>query len=671
VYIGEDPLKKTGRKPYIPPEVIEAVKKRQRIDDLSKNSGSNDEIITKLQEEYKERSKRLQRNPMVFPEMNSRTEQRYVHAVAPELENCGQLINKSREDALRSIYNPICHASTINALMEKLEEDGHTRLLKRNIYNLDATTSLISAGKTTPLRMAEGSREELKELHRNPATRGEVLKRRGIKQVYLTCGDSRLVCAVIIIKDRTITKLAWEKLSSDYGYDLWILFQPAAKEIQGSSREDTDNDLQELLDDTEGISEIGTVTIETEIMQIILKDMFIPCMLRKRDNALSLIHRTIDANASVSHDSSGSSAPPSTSSAVPPEMELSSSTSDNEPILLTLDGDYSQIEATFRCALDICAEHNIEVLKFPGGTSLMYQPNDLMRSHQILKSVVKSMMSKAAKGRALYKEFEDCEMDPIALRVERLLFGLHMPKASRDCFVNFFRILPLLLQKAFTMDVIRKGWKLSGLVPFDVEQIFQQCSAWHDCSHDEALAIMDAIPRISLKTAMEGICTDEMIFAELGNVVGPPERNRDATVLNNRRTLWLNSEAAREIYRKKKAAKMEKLQMLEDRRHRQEEKARGVDALTLATKAVRDGRVLPLSGLNEEYEVCMCARNACMKVRFNNGKGSADDKWRGCPTGCKRWFCPLATCMTAFWNKHLPKCVAQTQFGYDGEFEDE
>lgn len=54
------------------------------------------------------------------------------------------------------------------------------------------------------------------------------------------------------------------------------------------------------------------------------------------------------------------------------------------PMLLTLDGEYPQIVAVFNRVIEIAKSNNIEILKFPGGSSMQYQPNDLIRSHAII-----------------------------------------------------------------------------------------------------------------------------------------------------------------------------------------------------------------------------------------------------------------------------------------------
>jgi hypothetical protein len=95
--------------------------------------------------------------------------------------------------------------------------------------------------------------------------------------------------------------------------------------------------------------------------------------------------------------------------------------------------------------LALANDNGIELLKFPGGTSLMFQPNDLMRSHQILKAQISLLLSKSGKLR------NELDLEPgiIARQVESILSSKKMPKASRDCFVNLFRVLPRIFAKIF------------------------------------------------------------------------------------------------------------------------------------------------------------------------------------------------------------------------------
>ena len=55
------------------------------------------------------------------------------------------------------------------------------------------------------------------------------------------------------------------------------------------------------------------------------------------------------------------------------------------PILVYLDGDYSQTMALVNGVRSIFEDDLVSVLKCPGGTSGIRQPNDVMKSHMILR----------------------------------------------------------------------------------------------------------------------------------------------------------------------------------------------------------------------------------------------------------------------------------------------
>ena len=60
---------------------------------------------------------------------------------------------------------------------------------------------------------------------------------------------------------------------------------------------------------------------------------------------------------------------------------------------LAYDGEFAQNEATFSAKTkEIVIENKIEMQKLPAGGSLQYQPNDKMRSHAIIHSVLPQNM---------------------------------------------------------------------------------------------------------------------------------------------------------------------------------------------------------------------------------------------------------------------------------------
>lgn len=79
---------------------------------------------------------------------------------------------------------------------------------------------------------------------------------------------------------------------------------------------------------------------------------------------------------------SSSSASSSSSNAKLEESDLSRIP---PPILVYLDGDYPQTMALVNGVLNIFEDDLVSVLKCPGGTSGICQPNDVMKSHMILR----------------------------------------------------------------------------------------------------------------------------------------------------------------------------------------------------------------------------------------------------------------------------------------------
>jgi hypothetical protein len=220
------------------------------------------------------------------------------------------------------------------------------------------------------------------------------------------------------------------------------------------------------------------------------------------------------------------------------------------------------------------------------------------------------------------------------------------------------------LQKSFTQETIKKGYQVAGLIPFDVDQILRQCSTWSECTAEVAERIKIAIPRLSEQVALEGICTDEMISEEIGDVIGPPARHRDGSVINNLRSLWLNQEAVVAINRVKKEEKLKQKAEAEAKQRLRELKDVGLDPLTLAKKAVEEDRITVRRGAETTRNFCTCNRAACGKLRKSQAAAMMTDRWTGCPAGCGNWYCALKLCQNEF-KKHLPMCIVAFNYKYE------
>eukprot|EP01034_Spumella_vulgaris_P014363 gene14363-18334_t len=116
-----------------------------------------------------------------------------------------------------------------------------------------------------------------------------------------------------------------------------------------------------------------------------------------------------------------------------------------EPMLLTFDGDHPQLEAVFNKLIGVADEQNIAYQKFPGGGSLMFQPNDLMRSFAILHQYVKSPE---------YKKQRRFEPPFWSSGVRALLSSIGTSKASVDTYMVFFDQSPTIISKAFTHSTV-------------------------------------------------------------------------------------------------------------------------------------------------------------------------------------------------------------------------
>lgn len=102
------------------------------------------------------------------------------------------------------------------------------------------------------------------------------------------------------------------------------------------------------------------------------------------------------------------------------------------PMCLSFDGDYPQIESIFKARfLDLAQKEKIELQKFPGGSSMQYQPNDVMRSHAILKRYFRETYKKT------HRFHEPTWLEHIRSHLYSVLGG-RMDNASKKCFMTFF-----------------------------------------------------------------------------------------------------------------------------------------------------------------------------------------------------------------------------------------
>lgn len=208
------PLKKRGRKATISDEIKAAAKIEARKRDLGKNSFTTETFRTWLLDQLKAERIHNGGNSYGVDDINTRTLQRVIKEVLPE-KVCARTQNERRFEAIMDALNHINFAAMWQAVVCT---DDQSIISPSGMFNLDATSLLLELGMeaNAQLRLAEGSKAELKRKGLNPSTtktRAQTsLKKRGISMIALTCADGTLVSVVVKIKDQTFKKLSMHKV---------------------------------------------------------------------------------------------------------------------------------------------------------------------------------------------------------------------------------------------------------------------------------------------------------------------------------------------------------------------------------------------------------------------------------------------------------------------------
>ena len=110
---------------------------------------------------------------------------------------------------------------------------------------------------------------------------------------------------------------------------------------------------------------------------------------------------------------------------------------------------------------------------------MQWQVADLILAHRIIHTYCSGKH---------YRDLNwDLVVDPWWLRsFNDQLIDNSIDQASKSCFVQFMRQLPIMLSNAFLLHLVILGWKLSGSSPFDVEIILSKCVIF-PTSDDEVL----------------------------------------------------------------------------------------------------------------------------------------------------------------------------------------
>ncbi len=176
-------------------------------------------------------------------------------------------------------------------------------------------------------------------------------------------------------------------------------------------------------------------------------------------------------------------------------------------IVFLMDGDYAQLQAIFSDeVVQFISNNNIRVGKLSAGCSHVQQPNDKMRLFCILKRLARTM-EPPEEGR--------CEPDPpyfkqleawVNANVQTSRTRRGRPKIA--LILEFFQRLPEYLRAA-SIRVIKRGWKTTGIFPYNADVILNQVSASSRWKQNERQAAVGALDKAVKKFSATGIVNDK------------------------------------------------------------------------------------------------------------------------------------------------------------------
>ncbi len=234
-----------------------------------------------------------------------------------------------------------------------------------------------------------------------------------------------------------------------------------------------------------------------------------------------------------------------------------------------------------------CEKNNLQMAKWSSAASLIQQPADVGRMHQVLH--------KYFAGQDY--ENEGAPSDAMLRYLERVFDKCKLSQKTKRRFRKCLEHIESALNSGFTIKNIQKAWRLTGLRPFDPLAIFSRFLGWPKVPQAVADAIFKcvfvpvssavALPYLSFNILFTrvhlllvcGYCHRNLdVFAtrclEVGNVSdefiaetlnaagvdmsvynmrGADEKKLDELAINRRRCCWLNSPGFRaaELERKR------------------------------------------------------------------------------------------------------------------------
>ena len=183
--------------------------------------------------------------------------------------------------------------------------------------------------------------------------------------------------------------------------------------------------------------------------------------------------------------------------------------------ILFLDGEENFLAGVLRW-LDIS---KVDLLKSGGSCTAFQQLMDKVKSFMNIKQFFNG--NKFA--HILKKPDEDILPNDLMNAWEPHLKSV--PMASRRVFLRFLYCFPTLCTKHVNELTIVEGWSNIHVHPFNQRAMLNVCPGYeYQLNDDEKTEIDETFPTMVAEAATEGYPTDEMIYKNIGHIIGVPAR---------------------------------------------------------------------------------------------------------------------------------------------------
>ena len=188
---------------------------------------------------------------------------------------------------------------------------------------------------------------------------------------------------------------------------------------------------------------------------------------------------------------------------------------DNERMLSFVDSKHPAGRACIRDIINTKVWGVVVLLKWAAACSMLQSPNDVGKTHQVLRRGIKG----SKKTKTLPVPLKDC--NPYLQAEHKRLHATNIPPDRKRGFWRLLSNLPGAVSEAFRPRVVTSSWFLCGFYPLSIPMIMDRCTLWRKraenggLSDQEKRQLLDAMPRLQNIAFRKGRVSDADMLTEL------------------------------------------------------------------------------------------------------------------------------------------------------------